>query len=46
MLMDNQACIKQLESEVSISSAKHVDVRMKLVGNYAKKGIVQPEFVE
>nr|CCA13861.1 PREDICTED: copia proteinlike putative [Albugo laibachii Nc14] len=46
MLMDNQASIKQLESEGSMSSAKHVDVQMKFVCDYAKKGIVKPEFVE
>ena len=27
MLMDNQAAIKQLESEKSTSSVKHVDIR-------------------
>ena len=46
MLMDNQAAIKMLESEGSMASAKHVDVRMKFICDYAKKGIVKPEFVE
>uniref|UniRef100_A0AAV1TAY0 Uncharacterized protein n=1 Tax=Peronospora matthiolae TaxID=2874970 RepID=A0AAV1TAY0_9STRA len=31
MLMDNQAAIRQLETEGSMSSVKHVDVRMKFL---------------
>ena len=29
-----------------MSSAKHVDVRMKFICDYAKKSIVRPKFVE
>uniref|UniRef100_A0AAV1SXX8 Uncharacterized protein n=1 Tax=Peronospora matthiolae TaxID=2874970 RepID=A0AAV1SXX8_9STRA len=46
MLMDNQAPIRQLETEGSVSSVKHVDVRMKFICNYARRDIVKPMFVE
>ena len=46
MLMDNQAAIKQLQSEGSMSSVKHIDVRMKFICDYARKGSVKPEIVE
>ena len=46
MLMDNWAAIKQLKSEGSMLSAKHVDVRLKFVCNYARKGGAKPDFVE
>ncbi|CAI5714955.1 unnamed protein product [Peronospora effusa] len=46
MWMDNQAAIKQIESEKSTSSAKHVDIRFKFISNCAKDGIVAPRFVK
>ena len=46
MLMDNQAAIEQLDSEVSMSSVKHIDVRMKFICDHARKGSVKSEFVE
>ena len=46
MLMDNQAAIEQLDSEVSMSSVKHIDVRMKFICGHARKGSVKSEFVE
>uniref|UniRef100_A0AAV1U218 Polyprotein n=1 Tax=Peronospora matthiolae TaxID=2874970 RepID=A0AAV1U218_9STRA len=46
MLMDNQAAIRQLETEGSMSSVKHVDVRMKFICDYSRKDIVKPMFVE
>jgi len=46
MHMDNQAAIKQLESEDSMASAKHVDIRIKFICDYARKGIVEPKYVE
>ena len=46
MLIINQAEIKILESEGSLASAKNADVRMKFICDFAKKGIVKPEFVE
>ena len=46
MWIDNQAAIKQLESEKSTSSAKHVDIRFKFIRHYAQAGIVVPRFVK
>jgi hypothetical protein len=45
MPMDNQAAIKQLESEASMASAKHVDIRIKFICDYARRGIVEPKYV-
>ena len=46
MLMENQDDIRQLETEGSMSSVKHVDVRMKFICDYARKDIVKPKFME
>jgi hypothetical protein len=46
MHMDNQVAIKQLESEGSMAIAKHVDIRIKFICDYARKGIVEPKYVE
>ena len=46
MLMDNQAAIRQLETEGSMSSVKHVDVRIRFICDYARKDVVKPKFVE
>ena len=46
MFMDNQAAIRQLEAEDSISSAKHVDVRIKFICDYTKRDIVKPRYIE
>nr|CCA27808.1 PREDICTED: hypothetical protein [Albugo laibachii Nc14] len=46
MELDNQAAIRQLESEDSMNRAKHVDIRAKLIRNFAKRGIVMPDYVE
>ena len=45
ILMDNQATIKQLVSEGSMSSVKHIDLRMKFICGHAWKGLVKPEFL-
>ena len=45
MMMDNQAAIRQLESEDSMASAKFVDIS-KVYRDYAMLGIVKPEYVE
>ena len=45
MVMDNHAAIIQLDNEGSMSSVKHVDVRMKFICDYARKDIVKPKFV-
>ena len=46
MKMDNQAYIKQLESEDSMKSAKHVDIRVQFIRDFAKRGIITPSYVE
>ena len=43
--VDNQAALKQLVAESS-SKAKHIDVRIKFVGSYAKRGIFKTEYCE
>uniref|UniRef100_A0AAV1UA30 Uncharacterized protein n=1 Tax=Peronospora matthiolae TaxID=2874970 RepID=A0AAV1UA30_9STRA len=40
MHFDNQAAIRQLEIEASSLKAKHIDVRVKFVYNFARRGIV------
>lgn len=46
MVMDNQATIRRLESEESMASANHVDIRVKLFRDYAIKRICKPHYVE
>ena len=46
MWIDNQAAIKQLESEKSASSAKHVDIRFKFICHHAQAGTVVPRFIK
>ena len=45
MMMDNQAAFRQLQSEDSMASAKHVDIRVEFIQDYAMRGIVKPEDV-
>ena len=45
MWIDNQAAIKQLESEKSTSSAKHVYIRFKFICHHTQEGTVVPRFV-
>lgn len=45
MLMDNQAAILQLQSKISSGKAKHNDVKLKFIQNWAKKRFVLPEYV-
>ncbi|OWZ13989.1 polyprotein [Phytophthora megakarya] len=44
--VDNQAALKQLDGEGVSAKAKHVDVRIKFVGDYTKRGILKPEYLE
>lgn len=44
--MGNKVATKQLESEKSTSSAKHVDIRFKLIYHQAQDNVVQPRFVK
>ena len=46
MMMDNQAAFRQLKFEDSMASAKHVDIRLKFIRDYAVRGIVKPEYPE
>ena len=43
--VDNQAALKQLGGESS-SKTKHIDVRIKFVGLYAKRGNLKTEYCE
>nr|CCA23978.1 OSIGBa0134J07.9 putative [Albugo laibachii Nc14] len=45
MEMDNQAAIRQMENEESSVRAKHIDIKLKFLMDYAKKGILKPVYV-
>ena len=45
MHVDNQAAIRQLEGEASSITAKHIDVRVKFVCDFARRGIVLTQYV-
>ncbi|KAE8915867.1 hypothetical protein PF005_g19500 [Phytophthora fragariae] len=44
--VDSQAALKQLEGEGASAKAKHIDVRIKFVGDYTKRGFLKPEYRE
>ncbi|CAI5730849.1 unnamed protein product [Peronospora farinosa] len=44
--VDNQAALKQLDGERASAKAKHIDVRIKFVGCFTKRGIIKPEYRE
>ncbi|KAE8991327.1 hypothetical protein PR001_g21255 [Phytophthora rubi] len=44
--VDNQAELKQLEGEGASAKAKHIDLRIKFVGDYTKRGVLKPEYRE
>ena len=46
MWVDKQAAIKQLESEQTTSSAKHVDKRFKFIRHYVQEKVVQPRYIK
>ncbi|KAG3067236.1 hypothetical protein PI124_g21838 [Phytophthora idaei] len=46
MRVDNQATLKQLGGEGASSKAKHVDIRIKFVGDYTRKRVLAPEYRE
>ncbi|CAI5705568.1 unnamed protein product [Peronospora effusa] len=46
LAMDNQVAIKQIKNEASSASAKHVDVKLKFLRDYATKEVVKPSFVK
>lgn len=43
--VDNQAALMKPAGESSLK-AKHIDVRIKFVGSYAKRGILKTEYRE
>ena len=43
--VDNQAALKQLAGEASSLKAKHSDVRLKFVHDYARRGLVAAQYV-
>ncbi|POM57760.1 Mitochondrial Carrier (MC) Family, partial [Phytophthora palmivora] len=45
MMIDNQAALKQITSEASSGRAKHVDVKVKFLRDYAERGVVLPTYV-
>ncbi|POM64836.1 Integrase catalytic core protein [Phytophthora palmivora] len=44
--VDNQAAQKQLGGEQSSGKAKHIDVRIKFVGDYVRGGVLRAEYLE
>ena len=44
--VDDQAALKQLDGERASAKAKHIDVRIKFVGDFTKRGIIKPEYRE
>ncbi|GMF32010.1 unnamed protein product [Phytophthora fragariaefolia] len=45
MMIDNQAALKQITSEASSGRAKHVDIKIKFLRDYAERGVVLPTYV-
>ena len=43
--IDNQAAIKQVESEESSIKSKHIDVKLKFIQDYVKKGILSASYL-
>uniref|UniRef100_A0AAV1UL91 Polyprotein n=1 Tax=Peronospora matthiolae TaxID=2874970 RepID=A0AAV1UL91_9STRA len=43
--VDNQAALKQLSGEASFLKAKHINVRLKFVFDYARRGVVAAQYV-
>ena len=43
--VDNQAALKQLAGEASSLKAKHIDVRLMFVCDYARRGVVAAQYV-
>ncbi|GMG17047.1 unnamed protein product [Phytophthora fragariaefolia] len=46
LCVDNQAALKQLEGEQSSGKAKHIDVRIKFVVDYVRRGVLRAEYLE
>ncbi|KAE8904952.1 hypothetical protein PF005_g3499 [Phytophthora fragariae] len=46
LMVDNQAAIKQLRSESTSASAKHIEICIKFVNPYTHQGVLDPVYVE
>ncbi|KAE9047555.1 hypothetical protein PR003_g3591 [Phytophthora rubi] len=46
LMVDNQAAIKQLRTESTSASAKHIDIRIKFVYLHTHQGVIEPVYVE
>ena len=44
--VDNQAALKQLDGEKASAKAKHIDMRIKFVSDFTKRGVIKPEYQE
>ena len=44
--MNYQASLKQLDEEKASTKAKHIDVRIKFVGDFTKRDIIKSEYQE
>ncbi|DAZ92508.1 TPA: hypothetical protein N0F65_012738 [Lagenidium giganteum] len=44
MKMANQAAIRQVEWEESSARARHIDVKLKFLKDYSKKGVIAPTY--
>ncbi|KAE8915492.1 hypothetical protein PF003_g1041 [Phytophthora fragariae] len=42
----SQAALKQLDGEGAFAKTKHIDVRIKFVGDYTKRGVLKLEYRE
>lgn len=45
LLMEDKTAMLQIDNEASSASAKHIDVKLKFLRDYASKGIVKTEHV-
>ena len=45
LYVDNQASLKQLTGEASSLKAKHIEVRLKFVCDYARRRVVAAQYV-
>jgi hypothetical protein len=43
--MDNQAAIKQVESENRSAKSRHIDVKLKFLKDFAEKSVITPRYV-
>uniref|UniRef100_A0AAV1UQN3 Integrase catalytic domain-containing protein n=1 Tax=Peronospora matthiolae TaxID=2874970 RepID=A0AAV1UQN3_9STRA len=43
--VDNQAAIRQLDGEATSMKAKHIDVRVKFVCDFVRRGVIKAQYV-